>query len=286
MKRTKKLISAVLCLALLLNPMFFEMAAWAAEEQAQTQAVQSEALNESQVQAASATVETEKADDKLSTTKKIKTKWYMSSGTKKKIRDANTKLDDAKGQVKGVKEDAKGVGDEVKGIGDAVQGGGDTFSMMAKVAAGIQKALIKAGQLLQKIGKLLNTVGKVLMTIGQVLSAIPWTAAIGKALTTVGKLLVKVGTVLDKVGQAIEKIGNVAKGADANFGEMLGNVGTAVKDGWSEGSAEADSYEQKLNEDAAKDAATDEGGASETNEAAPDDGSGTVEDAGQTVEDI
>ena len=41
----QKLISAVLCLALLLNPIFFEMAVWAAEEQ-QQQEVKSEALNE------------------------------------------------------------------------------------------------------------------------------------------------------------------------------------------------------------------------------------------------
>ncbi|PKL46121.1 MAG: hypothetical protein CVV42_17730 [Candidatus Riflebacteria bacterium HGW-Riflebacteria-2] len=280
----QKLISAVLCLALLLNPIFFEMAVWAAEEQ--NQEVKSEALDESSTQADSAVAETNKADDQLSNTKKAKTKWYMSSSTKRKIRDANTKLDDAKGQVSGVKDDAEGVGDEVKGIGDTINGDGNAFDKMAGVAAGIQKALIKAGQLLQKIGKLLKTVGQALMAIGQVLSAIPWTAAIGKALTTVGKLLVKVGTVLDKVGQAIEKIGNVAKGADANFGEMLGNIGTAVKDGWSEGSAEADAYEQKLNEDAAKDAEGDEGGASETNDAAPDDGSGTVEDADQGVADI
>ena len=279
MKRSKKLISAVLCLALLLNPMFFEMAAWAAEEQ-QAQEVKNEALDESSTQADSAVAETEKADDKLSTTNKIKTKWYMSSGTKNKIRDANTKLDDAKGQVSGVKEDAKGVGDEVKGIGDAVQGGGNSFDMMAKVAAGVQKALIKAGQLLQKIGQLLKTVGQALMAIGQVLSAIPWTAAIGKALVTVGKLLVKVGTVLDTVGKAIEKIGNVAKGADANFGEMLGSIGTAVKDGWAKGSADADAYEQKLNEDSAADNAADQGGASETNNAAPADGA-VVEDVDQ-----
>jgi len=124
------------------------------------------------------------------------------------------------------------------------------------------------------------------MAIGQVLSAIPWTAAIGKALTTVGKLLVKVGTVLDTVGKAIEKIGNTAKDADASFGSMLGNIGSAIKEGWAQGSADADAYEQKLNEEAAADAAKDEGGASETNDAAPDDGSGTVEDADQGVADI
>jgi hypothetical protein len=101
----QKLISAVLCLALLLNPIFFEMAAWAAEEQ-QSQEVKSEALDESSTQADSAVADTEQAEAQLSTTKKAKPTWDMRSSTKRKIRDANTKLDDAKGQVSGVKEDA------------------------------------------------------------------------------------------------------------------------------------------------------------------------------------
>ena len=257
MKRLNSIMAALLCFVLVFNPIIFESVLWAQDKP--------EEMKASEENADSAAAQTEDAYQKLLNTKEGKTKWYMSSGTKSKIRDANTNLRDARGQVGDVKGSVSDVKSEIKGIGDTIKGDDNTFDKMTKVAAGVQKALIKTGQMLQKIGQMLKTVGQALQAIGKVLSAIPWTAAIGQALEKVGAVLVKVGTVLDTVGKAIENIGQTAAGSDLNFGDMLSTISQAAKDGWKQGEKDAEAYSQKLDaEAAAADTSRDMGGASES----------------------
>lgn len=284
MKRLNSIIAALLCFMLVFNPVIFEAALWAEDNAAAATeaAAKPEEMKESEKSADDATAETDDAYQQLLNTKEGKTKWGMSSGTKKKIREANTNLRDAKGQVGDVKSSLKDTKGELKAIGDTVKGDDNTFDKMTKVAAGIQKALIKTGQLLQKIGQLLKTVGQALQAIGKVLSAIPWTSAIGAALEKVGAVLVKVGTALDYVGKAIEKVGQTAANSDLKFGDLLGTISQAAKDGWKQGEADANAYSQKLDENLkSSDTSESMGGATESNDSSSGDDAPEVEDASQ-----
>lgn len=263
MKNLRVMISVVLCFLMVFNSLIVEVALYAQDNAA---------MNTAQDSAASAADQTDQAYETLTNTKEGKTKWYMSSSTKRKIREGNAGLRDARGQVGDVKEGARDAAGAVGSIGDAISGGGNTFEVMAKVAAGVQAALIKTGQLLQTIGQLLKTVGQALQAIGQVLQAIPWTSAIGAALINVGKILHKVGGALDAIGKVIENIGNTARDADQNFGEMLGQVFDAGREGWRQGGEEADRYQEMLENDA-------QTGSNDTGAAYEETGSGSDDSA-------
>ena len=293
MRKMKFWLSMVLCLSLLLNPVIFEAALYAADanvdaavaddsssDEALPEVDSDKAMDTSAEKAEEGSAKTSEAYDVLSTTKKAKTKWYMSSGTKKKIRNANSKLDAAKSDVKDVKDTAKDAAGEVKSIGDAIDGDGNALDKLAKVKAGIQGALIKTGQLLQKIGQLLKNVGQALQLIGKALSAIPWTAAIGQALMNVGKVLYSVGTMLDNIGKVIENIGQTAADADKGFGDMLGQIFEAGKDGWKKGWSEAEAYEQSLDSEDS-DTSEDMGNSATETEVDSGEDADTVEDVDQ-----
>jgi hypothetical protein len=282
MKKMKFWLSMVLCFAMIFNPLIVQVAVYAADADAsQQEEVKNEEMETSAEKADEASEKTDEAYNKLSTTKKAKTKWYMSSSTKRKIREANSKLDSAKSEVGDVKDTAKDAAGEVKSIGDAIEGDGNALDKLAKVKAGIQGALIKTGQLLQKIGQLLKTVGQALQLIGKALSAIPWTAAIGQALMNVGKILYSVGTMLDNIGKVIEQIGQTAADADKGFGDMLGQIFQAGKDGWKQGWSEAEAYEQSLDSEDA-DTSENMGGTADQTETDTGAGADTVEDVDQS----
>lgn len=280
MKNMKTIISALLCFLMVFNPVLFEAALWA-EDASATAVVENKDMKATEESTDKAAAQTDSAYEKLLNTKSAATKWYMSSGTKNKIKDANQQLGAAKTQTKDAKTSVSDVKTEVKAIGETISGDDNTFDKMTKVAAGVQKVLIKTGQMLQKIGQLLKTIGTALQAIGKVLSAIPWTAAIGQALNTAGGIMVKVGTALDYVGKAIEKVGQTAANADMKFGDLLGTVTQAAKDGWKQGETDAAANNQKLDENLkTTDTSKDMEGASEETKPAADD-TEEVEDADQ-----
>ena len=284
MKRLNSIIVALLCFMMVFNPVIFEAALWAEDNAAAAtkETAKPEEMKESENSADAASKETDTAYQELLNTKEGKTDWLMDSDTKDKINDANTNLRDAKGQVGDVKGSLKDTKGELKAIGETVKGDDNTFDKMTKVAAGIQKALIKTGQLLQKIGQLLKTVGNALQAIGKILSAIPWTSAIGAALEKVGAVLVKVGTALDYVGKAIEKVGQTAANSDLKFGDLLGTISQAAKDGWKQGEADANAYSQKLDENLKQsDTSENMGSATESNDSSAGNEAPEVEDASQ-----
>lgn len=279
MKNMRVMISVVLCFLMVFNSLIIEVALYAQE---------SAAMNTAENEAVSAADQTDEAYETLTNTKEGKTKWYMSSSTKRKIREGNAGLRDARGQVGDVKEDARGAAGAVGSIGDAISGGGNTFEIMAKVAAGVQAALIKTGQLLQTIGQLLKTVGQALQAIGQVLQAIPWTSAIGGALVKVGEVLQRVGGALDAIGKVIENIGNTARDADQTFGEMLGQVFDAGREGWRQGGEEAQRYQEMLESDAKAAGSTDSTGSAYEQTGSASDDSPVVDgfDQGEAASDF
>lgn len=252
-----RFISMLLCFLLLVNPIMFEAAAWAEDAQENELNEQDRQLDDIGNRTNSAVSQTSEANATLQNTKKIKKPLFGRS----KVKKANKKIAEAKVETAAANKEAKegkaqadaATKDVKKTIGDqAAAAAGTTFGAMTKAASGVQKALIKTGQMLQKIGKMLKTVGQVLSTIGKVLSAIPWTSAIGAMLTKIGALLTKIGTALDYAGQAIEKIGQTAADADANFGDMLSDVFEAGKEGWKKGGEDAEAFEKKLDDEAAK----------------------------------
>lgn len=275
MKNLRSIITALLCFAMVFNPVLFEAALWAEDGKNKEIAASEEATDE-------AVDKTDEAYQTLLKTKKAKTDDDMDGDAKAQVRDANANLDAAKGEVKESKDNVGAAQGEVKAVGATVNGDGNTFEKMTKTAAGVQKVLIKTGQMLQKVGQTLKTVGQALQAIGKVLSAIPWTAAIGQALERVGQVLYQVGSALDSIGKVIEEIGQTAADSDMNFGDMLGKVFEAGKDGWKKGGEEAEAYSQKLDDELkSADTSEDMGGASEDTGSEADDGSGVVEDAAQ-----
>lgn len=256
MKRARFFVTWALVALMVIEPFALNMAAWAEEAAAVAQPAATDestttpkeeekpATNEAATAAAteaqSGSEQVQGAGTKLDNTKEAKTKSFMGSGTKKKIKEANKQLGAAKTEVKGVQSTAKDAAGSVKEIGTAATGSGNTFEKLTKVKAAAQKALIKIGQLLQKIGQLLKTVGTALVSIGTALKAIPYTAAIGAALVAVGQILIKVGTALDYAGKAIEKIGNMAADTDKKFSDNIKDITGAAKDGWEAGGKAAD----------------------------------------------
>ncbi|HEY9070061.1 MAG TPA: hypothetical protein VIV61_07365 [Candidatus Ozemobacteraceae bacterium] len=233
MKRVRWMMAWVLVALMVIEPFALNMAAWAEE------AANADAASAS-VSAQEGSSQVKDASGVLDNTKEAKKKWYMGSGTKKNIDNANQNLRDAKGQVNSVKGTAQEAAGSVKEIGSAAKGEGSTFEKLTAVKAAAQKALIKIGQLLQKIGQLLKTVGNALVAVGTALQAIPWTSAIGSALVNVGKILIKVGTALDYAGKAIEKVGQTAANTDQKFSDIIGQITSAGKTGWAEGGKAAD----------------------------------------------
>ena len=258
-KRSMPLISLVLSLLLLINPLLFEATAWATEVQNVVAAIANNSdqsadktLSKTSDATDQAVSDTTVANIKLQNTKKVKTNWKTKlAGANEKIHRANSALDNGKRQTQQATAQAKSASAQVKQtIGSQAKGKGGTFGLLTKFAAGAQKALIKTGQMLQKIGKLLKTVGQALQVIGKVLSAIPWTSAIGVMLTNVGSILQKVGGALDAIGQVIENIGQTAVKADANFGDMLKQVFNAGKKGWIQGGKDAEAFQKNLDNEA------------------------------------
>lgn len=213
-------------------------------------------LISAQAETQQATDEVSNVKSQLDSTKKIETHWSMSSSKKNKIRNANQNLNSARTEVNAANDQvgAANTNVQAQSIGDAIaKGGENTLSGLAKIAAAAQSALIKLGKLLQSIGSLLKNVGALLKSIGSVLSGIPWTAAIGAALTKVGGVLTKIGYALDAAGKAIEAIGNTASLADQKFGDLLGTVVDAAKQGWQAGTeANAQTDATAINADTIK----------------------------------
>ncbi|MGM0600465.1 MAG: hypothetical protein ACQETH_11705 [Candidatus Rifleibacteriota bacterium] len=277
-------LTFVLCFSLVFNPLIVQVALYAQDtsnvEEVEEEIDAGEAMNTSEDKADEASEEVDKTHDKLKGTKKAKTKWYMSGSTKRKIKKANRSLGDATEDVGKAKEDAREAADSVQAIGDTIDGDDNALDKLAKVKSGVQTALIKTGQLLQSIGQMLKTVGKALQAIGQVLQAIPWTSAIGAALVNVGKTLHSVGSMLDAVGKVIEKIGQTAEDADQNFGDMVGQIFQAGKDGWKQGQEEAEQYQNELDQET-QDADTSQNMGEATQEIQMDTGA-----EAETVEDL
>ena len=245
-KSYRSVISVFLVVVMLFNTMILQTAVYAQDADDA----------EAGAELISAQAETQQATDEVSNVKRIETKWYMSSSTKNKIRNANQNLNSAKTEVNAA-DDQVGAANrnvQAQSIGDAIaKGGENTLSGLAKIAAAAQSALIKLGKLLQSIGSLLKNVGALLKSIGSVLSGIPWTAAIGAALTKVGGVLTKIGYALDAAGKAIEAIGNTASLADQKFGDLLGTVVDAAKQGWQAGTeANAQTDATAINADTIK----------------------------------
>ena len=252
-KSYRSVISVFLVVVMLFNTMILQTAVYAQDAD---DAEAGAELISAQAETQQATDEVSNVKSQLDSTKKIETKWYMSSSTKNKIRNANQNLDSAKTEVNAANDQVGTANTTVQAqsIGDAIaKGGENTLSGLAKIAAAAQSALIKLGKLLQSIGSLLKSVGALLKSIGSVLSGIPWTAAIGAALTKVGGVLTKIGYALDAAGKAIEAIGNTASLADQKFGDLLGTVVDAAKQGWQAGTeANAQTDATAINADTIK----------------------------------
>lgn len=252
-KSYRSVISVFLVVVMLFNTMILQTAVYAQDAD---DAEGGAELISAQAETQQATDEVSKVKSRLYSTEKIETKWYMSSSTKNKIKDANENLNSAKTKVKAANDQVGAANTTVQAqsIGDAIaKGGENTLSGLAKIAAAAQSALIKLGKLLQSIGSLLKNVGALLKSIGSVLSGIPWTAAIGAALTKVGGVLTKIGYALDAAGKAIEAIGNTASLADQKFGDLLGTVVDAAKQGWQAGTeANAQTDATAINADTIK----------------------------------
>lgn len=280
------LISVVLSLLLVINPLVFEAVAWA--EEAAPAAASDNTLDNIDTNTANAVDQTEKANTTLQNQKKIKKGLFGGS----KIDKANAQISKAKVETSAANEKAKegktkadaATADAKRTIGEQIgAGAGTALADVTKKSSGIQKGLIKTGQILQKIGKTLKTVGQALQLIGKVLTAIPWTTAIGQALSKVGKILYQVGSALDSVGKVIENIGQTAANSDASFGSMLKKVSAAAKEGWKQGGKDADAYEQKLND---QDAKTGDTSANMTEESASEDTSADTGADSETVDDV
>jgi hypothetical protein len=97
----------------------------------------------------------------------------------------------------------------------------------------------------------------------------------------VGKILYSVGTMLDNIGKVIEQIGQTAADADKGFGDMLGQIFQAGKDGWKQGWSEAEAYEQSLDSEDA-DTSENMGGTADQTETDTGAGADTVEDVDQS----
>lgn len=252
-KSYRSVISVFLVVVMLFNTMILQTAVYAQDAD---DAEAGAELISAQAETQQATDEVSNVKSQLDSTKKIETKWYMSSSTKNKIRNANQNLNSAKTEVNAANDQvgAANTNVQAQSIGDAIaKGGENTLSGLAKIAAAAQSALIKLGKLLQSIGSLLKNVGALLKSIGSVLSGIPWTAAIGAALTKVGGVLTKIGYALDAAGKAIEAIGNTASLADQKFGDLLGTVVDAAKQGWQAGTeANAQTDATAINADTIK----------------------------------
>lgn len=252
-KSYRSVISVFLVVVMLFNTMILQTAVYA-QDADDTEA--GAELISAQAETQQATDEVSGVKSRLANTKKIETKWYMSSSTKNKIKNANQNLNSAKTKVNAANDQvgAANTNVQAQSIGDAIaKGGENTLSGLAKIAAAAQSALIKLGKLLQSIGSLLKSVGALLKSIGSVLSGIPWTAAIGAALTKVGGVLTKIGYALDAAGKAIEAIGNSASLADQKFGDLLGTVVDAAKQGWQAGTeANAQTDATAINADTIK----------------------------------
>jgi len=90
MKKYRGLISALLCFMMVFNPIFIEVAVWA--EDSASQPATNEAAQDAEraaAQADSAVVQTNQAESRLNAQGTIRTKWYMSSSTKRQINQAN-----------------------------------------------------------------------------------------------------------------------------------------------------------------------------------------------------
>jgi type VI protein secretion system component VasK len=251
-KSYRSVISVFLVVVMLFNTMILQTAVYAQDAD---DAEAGAELISAQAETQQATDEVSNVKSQLDSTKKI-SEWGMSSSTKKKIRNANQNLNSAKTEVNAANDQVGTANTTVQAqsIGDAIaKGGENTLSGLAKIAAAAQSALIKLGKLLQSIGSLLKSVGALLKSIGSVLSGIPWTAAIGAALTKVGGVLTKIGYALDAAGKAIEAIGNTASLADQKFGDLLGTVVDAAKQGWQAGTeANAQTDATAINADTIK----------------------------------
>lgn len=256
-KSYRSVISVFLVVVMLFNTMILQTAVYAQDAD---DAEAGAELISAQAETQQATDEVSNVKSQLDSTKKIETEWYMSSSTKNKIRNANQNLNSAKTEVNAADDQvgaanttvqAQSIGDVIGGV--IAKGVDNTLSGLAKIAAAAQSALIKLGKLLQSIGSLLKNVGALLKSIGSVLSGIPWTAAIGAALTKVGGVLTKIGYALDAAGKAIEAIGNTASLADQKFGDLLGTVVDAAKQGWQAGTeANAQTDATAINADTIK----------------------------------
>ncbi|MGI6445543.1 MAG: hypothetical protein ACOX2I_07485 [Candidatus Ozemobacteraceae bacterium] len=251
-KSYRSVISVFLVVVMFFNTMILQTAVYAQDAD---DAEAGAELISAQAETQQATDEVSNVRSQLDSTKKI-SEWGMSSSQKKKIRNANQNLNSAKTEVNAANDQVGTANTTVQAqsIGDAIaKGGENTLSGLAKIAAAAQSALIKLGKLLQSIGSLLKSVGALLKSIGSVLSGIPWTAAIGAALTKVGGVLTKIGYALDAAGKAIEAIGNTASLADQKFGDLLGTVVDAAKQGWQAGTeANAQTDATAINADTIK----------------------------------
>lgn len=251
-KSYRSVISVFLVVVMFFNTMILQTAVYAQDAD---DAEAGAELISAQAETQQATDEVSNVKSQLDSTKKI-SEWGMSSSTKNKIRNANQNLNSAKTEVNAANDQVGTANTTVQAqsIGDAIaKGGENTLSGLAKIAAAAQSALIKLGKLLQSIGSLLKSVGALLKSIGSVLSGIPWTAAIGAALTKVGGVLTKIGYALDAAGKAIEAIGNTASLADQKFGDLLGTVVDAAKQGWQAGTeANAQTDATAINADTIK----------------------------------
>ena len=218
MKTTRRILSWILTVLLVINPLVFEGVAWAAETQtpASTGTNTATDVNDQKAQEGAKTAQDASAQ--------IQGNSYVSDSAKQQVQQASEQAQ-------------KDAAANAAANSGAAAG---TMDQLSKAKSGVQKGLIKVGQILQKVGGILKTVGTALIGVGTALAAIPFTSAIGNALIAVGKVIYGVGTALEAVGKVLEQMGSDAAGLDANFSQNLTKVFTAAKEGYANGRKEAD----------------------------------------------
>lgn len=218
MKVTRRIVSWILAVLLVINPLVCESVAWAADAADQK-------AQEATDQAQNANTQVQGID-------------RVSGSDKAQVQNAANQAQADQAANQAIASEATGTG---TGTGAAATSATtSTMDKLSSFKAKVQKGMIKVGQILQKVGGILKTVGQALMAIGAALSATVFGAAIGAMLVKIGKVLYAIGTALEAAGKALEKMGSDAAGLDGNFSQNLTKVFTAAKEGYQNGRAEAD----------------------------------------------
>ncbi len=250
MKIRKGWMAWVLVLALAFQPLFLEAIARA--EEAQTSA--------SGAKMDEATQKLNQAQETVNSNSKAKAK-------------AGAQLEQANQQQQ------EGQAQAAAGEQEARSGKAGTLDKVMEMKAKIQKVLVKVGEILEKVGQILQTVGTMLIAIGTAMSAF---FGSGAALIAIGKKIYAIGGMIKSIGAFIKKLGTDAKGLDQSFGDIVKGVFGAAKEGYANGSKEADAKAQEIqgqmNKAAESVKSSTSAGSGESGSSAPVDRAPTADD--------